>query len=88
MSFGMTHAMVEGRVAELHRHAATRRTAIAPAGETRPHRGSALPFDLRNRIGLSLVELGLHLLVRARESTRPVPPQVVLLRRSSGARGR
>jgi hypothetical protein len=61
MSFGMTHAMVECRVADLHQHAADGRKKSVPADETSPGHGRPLSFGLRNRIGLTLVELGLHL---------------------------
>jgi hypothetical protein len=88
MSFGMTQAMVECRLTDLHRHANGSRTMRAAAGRTRPDDGLALSLHLRNRIGLTLVEMGLHLLVQARESTRPFPPQRPRFRPTSAVRGR
>jgi hypothetical protein len=88
MSFGMTRAMVECHVADLHRHAVKGRTTTASVDEIELRRDGAPFVGLRNRIGLTLVEVGLHLMVRARASTRPVAPPAVLLRPSSTARGR
>jgi hypothetical protein len=88
VSFGMTQAVVECHVADLHQHANGSRKMRAGAGRTRPDHGLALSLHLRHRIGLTLVEMGLHLLVQAREPTRPVPTQGLRFRPSSVARGR
>jgi hypothetical protein len=89
MSFGMTRAMVDGHVADLRRCAVRKSPNTAGADQIGPGRSGALSIGgLQDRIGLALVEVGLHLLVRARASTRPIPPQASLFRPSSGAPGR
>jgi hypothetical protein len=88
MSFGVTDAVVETHMAGLRR---TRGTDTVPGSP------SPLAFRiglcgargrLRNRIGLGLVEAGLHFMVQARESAPPVPYGAAFPRRSSTAHGR
>jgi hypothetical protein len=89
MSFGMTRAMVDCHVVDLRRHAARKSPNSSATDETGPsHSGNHSFGRLQDRIGLALVEVGLHLLVRAQASTRPLPPQASLFRPSSGSPGR
>jgi hypothetical protein len=74
MSFGVTDAVVESHVAGLRR---TRGAGLYGA------RGR-----LRNRIGLGLVEAGLHFMVQAHESAPRGPYGAAFSRRSSTAHGR
>ena len=70
MSFWHEHAMVDARQAELRRDADTRhaRHRRPAAASVRTHTGSrAEPgFALRERLGILLVEAGLHLITVAR----------------------
>ena len=88
MSFGLTDAVVETHVAGLRRT----RGAGSPSGSLSPLALLIDPYGvsarLRNRIGVGLVEAGLHFMVQARESAPPVPYGAAFLKRSSTARGR
>jgi hypothetical protein len=94
MSFGTTDAAVETHIAALRqarRGARGARGARGTAGLSAPVARAGLGDAgnrLRTRIGLGLVEAGLHLMVRARQSAPPTPYGTVVLRRSSTARGR
>jgi hypothetical protein len=89
MSFGQTDALVGARIADLRDRRVCRvlGRAAYPRG-ARPVAGHDITHRLGNRIGVGLVEVGLHLMVRARQSSRPVPGRSALLTRSSAARGR
>jgi hypothetical protein len=67
MSFGMTAALVELRIADRRREAARRRTPRARRRSPAPGRDEEAP-GLRIRIGVRLVEAGLHLLATPRSS--------------------
>jgi hypothetical protein len=84
MGFGMTDATVETHIAGLRQA----RSAPGPSSPLPRVALGAAGDRLRNRIGLGLVEAGLHLMVRARQSTPPAPYGAGFLRRSSTARGR
>jgi hypothetical protein len=88
MSFGLTDAAIQIHVAGLRR---TRGPGSAP-GSPSPRAlrigGYGASGRLRSRIGLGLVEAGLHLMVQARESAPPVRYGVAISRRSSTAHGR
>jgi hypothetical protein len=88
MSFGLQRAMVESHVATLHCREGRARSGNRRSGLGRHRREyPSILLQLRSRIGLGLVEVGLHLMVRA-GGTRPAPYEPALLRRSSAARGR
>ena len=90
MSFGVTGAVVESHVAGLLR---TRGAGTVPGSPSPSPPALRIGLygargRLRNRIGLGLVEAGLHFMVQARESARPVPYGAAFPRRSSTAHGR
>jgi hypothetical protein len=87
MSFGMTEVTVETHIAGLHQTRGARRAPGRSSPLARVGLGAA-GSRLRTRVGLGLVEAGLHLMVRARQSGPPTPYGAALLRRSSTARGR
>jgi hypothetical protein len=91
VSFGQTDHLVNHHIAELRDHAGTVGVKNTLAG-ARGEGGRHLAFRLRSRIGVSLVELGLRLMVRARESSYPTGYPTAnphaLFTRSSTARGR
>ena len=88
MSFGVTDAVVESHVAGLRqiRRAGTLLGSHSPLALRIGLYGAR--GRLRNRIGLGLVEAGLHFMVQARESAPPVPYGAAFPRRSSTAHGR
>jgi hypothetical protein len=68
MSFGLSHAMVDCRIARLRAQAT--RSHVADTRTVWPaKRRRTASIDLRNRISLTLVELGLHVMVRG--ASRP-----------------
>jgi hypothetical protein len=96
MSFGQADARIGGHIADLQDRALRSRTRTPARAGAHGGIPSDVTFRLRNRIGLGLVELGLHLMVRSRESTAPrfAPGPAAgqggsaLLRPSSISRGR
>ena len=90
MSFGVTDAVVESHVAGLRRTrgagSATLPGSLSPLALRIGLSGAR--GRLRNRIGLGLVEAGLHFMVQAHESAPRGPYGAAFSRRSSTAHGR
>jgi hypothetical protein len=88
MNLGPHQPMVECHMATLRYQAEHARGTDRTSGR-RSFQERQIAPRLRNRIGLGLVELGLHLMVRARETARPAPsaqspfdrPQPIITRR-------
>ena len=64
MNFGMIDVLVSSHTGDIRRQAASRRTA-ARCRESWTAAGRAGRPGLRSRVGFALVEMGLHLQVRA-----------------------
>jgi hypothetical protein len=91
MSFGQTDPRLNGHIADLRRQAGQARTTRpgSPSGRVSGHMARhAGALGVRDRIGVRLVELGLHLMVRTGTPSSPTAYRDSLLTRSSAARGR
>ncbi|HWE66334.1 MAG TPA: hypothetical protein VG298_06790 [Acidimicrobiales bacterium] len=71
MSFGLSRSLVSSHIADLEHLTPTARDR--PTG-TRQRRGLRAPTEkrLRSRLGLVLIEAGLHLLPKATTSLPPI----------------
>jgi hypothetical protein len=85
MSFGQTDAGLNSHIAELY----TQRSRGRARRQPTPRQGrTRRTLPLQNRIGATMVEVGLHLMVRSRHSEPAARYRPDALRPSSAAHGR